>query len=224
MKAVTAAQMREIDRRAQEEFGIPEIILMENAGLAVARAARRIFRRRHPSSQVPVLVLAGGGSNGGDGFVAARHLHNWGIPVEVLLFSDPARARGAAATNLEILRRLAGLALRRVDTPEEWMGWRRLGRRPAGIVDALLGTGAAGEVREPIRSGIVWANRQRCPVLAVDLPSGLSADTGTPAGVAIRATATVTCGLPKVGCMKPSARHWTGPVTVADISLPRALR
>ena len=92
------------------------------------------------------------------------------------------------------------------------------------IVDALLGTGISGEIREPIRSAIAWINRQACPVVSVDLPSGLSSDSGLTNGVAVRATATVNCGLPKVGLMKRDGKRLRGRVKVADISLPKVLR
>ena len=104
MRAVTASQMRRIDRQAQERFGIPELVLMEHAGTAVANEVARLLRSGNRRGVV--LILAGGGSNGGDGFVTARHLDNWGIPVEVLFLGRPERMGKSAQTNLEILRRL----------------------------------------------------------------------------------------------------------------------
>lgn len=225
--------MKEIDRRAREEFCIPELILMEHAGKAAAQAARRLYPKRgraHAHAGVslagrarPVLVLCGAGANGGDGFVAARHLDNRGIPVRAVLVGDPGRVGGAAQVNLRILKPL-GVPVTVVSSRGGWSRWRRQGMRAAVIVDALLGTGVSGELREPVRSAIGWVNRQRCPVVSVDLPSGLSADTGRPCGVGVRATVTVTCGLPKQGLGSPEGRRWAGRVEVADISLPRALR
>ena len=213
--------MREVDRRAREEFGIPELILMEHAGLAVARRVRRLLMSASKGGR-RVLILAGGGANGGDGFVAARHLDNWAIPVAVVLVADPLRIAGAAQVNLEILRRLS-IPLQGITSPSEWRRWS-LGQYRAGlIVDALLGTGVSGLIREPIRSAILWINRQRCPVVSVDLPSGLSAETGLPCDVAVQATETVTCGLPKVGMRSREGKCWCGRVTVAEISLPRGL-
>lgn len=221
MRAVSAAQIRAMDRRAQEEFGIPELVLMEHAGTAAAAVARRL-RARAGKPQAEVVVLAGGGANGGDGFVAARHLDNRGIPVSVVLLSDPGKIHGAARVNLEILKRLR-VPIREAASGSSWRNWSRGNRRVGVVVDALLGTGVVGRVREPVASAIRWVNRQRCPVVSVDIPSGLSADTGMPCGAAVRATATVTCGLPKIGLRKGQGKKLSGRITVADISLPRAL-
>ena len=223
MKAVSSDQMRELDRRAQQEFGIPELILMEHAGTAAAREARRMVLPA-PRSSGRILVLAGGGANGGDGLVAARHLSNWGLLVEVVLLSDPDRLRGASLINLEILRRME-IPLSPVSTVDEWNAWihRKAGNRWGLIVDALLGTGLTGPVREPFRTAIRWINRKRIPVVSVDLPSGLNADTGAACGEAVRASVTVTCGLPKVGLRRAQGLLLSGRVKVADISLPRAL-
>lgn len=219
MKGVTAGQMRRIDQQVREEFGIPEMILMEHAGAAVAQEARRLLLRRGGTA----LVLAGPGANGGDGFVAARHLDNWGIPVEVVLAAPPARIRAAAKVNLGILRRL-GVPIRPADSLTRWVRWVRRGRRVRLAIDALLGTGVCGEVREPVRSMIAWLNELACPVVSVDLPSGLCADTGLACGVAVKATTTVACGLPKRGLLAAQGRRLRGRLVVADISLPRALR
>ena len=110
--------MREIDRRAQKEFGIPELLLMEHAGLAVAQEVRRVTGRQS-IGRGRVVVLSGGGANGGDGFVAARHLHNWGYPVEVVLLADSKRIRGASFDNLRILQR-RGVSVDRAGSLERW--------------------------------------------------------------------------------------------------------
>ena len=221
VRTISAAQMREMDRRAQQEFGIPELVLMEHAGTAAAGVVRRL-RAQPGKSREEVVVLAGGGANGGDGFVAARHLDNRGIPVSVVLLSDPRQVSGASRVNLEILKRLH-VPIREAASVSAWRDWSRGNRRVGVVVDAMLGTGVTGRVREPIASAIRWVNRKRCPVISVDIPSGLSADTGIPCGAAVRATATVTCGLPKIGLRRGQGRHFCGRITVADISLPRAL-
>jgi len=213
--------MREVDRRAREEFGIPELILMEHTGYAAARAARRIYARSR--GRGAVLILSGSGANGGDGFVAARHLDNWEVPVRVVLIGELERVRGAAQVNLEVLQRLR-VPLELVSSLRQWRGWASRAGQVSVILDALLGTGVSGAVREPIRTVIGWINRQRKPVVSVDLPSGLCADSGRPCGVAVRALLTVTCGLPKRGLCCAEGREWAGRVEVADISLPRALR
>lgn len=219
MRAVSAAQMREIDRRAQQEFKIPELVLMEHAGAAVAHAARKLYSRK---TRAQALVLSGGGANGGDGFVAARHLSNWGIPVAAVLLAPRAKVRGASKVNLEILDRLR-VPVAAVPSLAAWSRWERKAGRPGIIIDAMLGTGTSGSVREPAASAIRWVNRQSCPVVAVDVPSGLSADTGEPCGGAVKATVTVTFGLPKTGLKKEQGKKFIGRVTVADISLPRRL-
>jgi len=222
METVTAFQMQEIDRQAHERFGIPELILMEHAGTAMARVAHRWFTRLQ-GKQGPLLLLAGGGANGGDGFVVARHLDNWGVPIHVVLVADPARISGAAQINLNILQRLK-IPLTVVRSLAMWNAWTGK-RHPARLaVDALLGTGVMGQVREPILSVIRWLNRQRFPVLSMDIPSGLSADTGFPCPEAVKATVTVTCGLRKQGLREGKGPSLVGRVIVADISLPRILR
>lgn len=169
------------------------------------------------------MVLAGGGANGGDGFVAARHLDNWGFPVQVALLASPGKISGSARANLTILQRLS-VPVEPLGSIRSWARWARRRRSFRLVIDALLGTGASGPIREPIRSAVLWINRRRCPVISVDLPSGLCADTGRALPVAVKATATVTCGLPKVGLRTNEGRRLSGRVTVADISLPRALR
>ena len=130
---VTAAEMRELDRRATDEFGVPSLLLMENAGAAIARAARKMLAAGR------VLVVAGRGNNGGDGFVAARHLDAAGYDVRVLLAAPEERVQGDARANLEMCRR-AGIAVTVVASAPE---------RPEAdlIVDALLGTGLKGAVK-----------------------------------------------------------------------------
>ncbi len=194
---------------------------MEHAGSAVAQEAQRLLHQRKGRGKV--LVLSGAGANGGDGFVTARHLDNWGIPVEVVLVGDPERVQGAARTNLEILRRLK-VRFSVVRSLQNWSRW--VSKHPPArlVVDALLGTGMSGLVRDPIRSVIEWLNQSRCPVIAVDLPSGLCADTGSACGVAVRASYTVTFGFPKRGLLTRQGRRYAGRLRVADISIPRALR
>jgi NAD(P)H-hydrate epimerase len=211
--------MRRIDRLARERYGIPEIVLMEHAGTAVAQAVLNLKGRRRGS----VAVFCGGGANGGDGFVAARHLDNAGVPVEILLFGDPARLGGAALENWRIVKRLK-LPAFIIGSEAAWDRWKRRPARFTAAVDALLGTGFSGQVREPMRSAIEWLNGRRLPVVAVDVPSGLSADSGLPRPVAVRADVTVTCGIAKKGLLTRSGSAFRGRLIVADISLPRALK
>ncbi len=217
MKLATAAEMREIDRRAIEEFGIPGLVLMENAGGAVARAAERLWRER--GSEGTLLVLCGPGNNGGDGLVVARHLHNRGLPVRVLLFAAADSLRGDAATNYRLAQAF-GVALAERPRPQALAGHLAA----AGlIVDALLGTGLTGPVRGEIAQVVERVNRSPVPVVAVDIPSGVNSETGAILGVAVRADLTITFGLPKVGLYCYPGRTCCGEIEVADISLPRSL-
>lgn len=200
--------MRSIDGRAVSEFGMPSLLLMENAGRAVAqRAWERLDGRG------AVRVLCGKGNNGGDGFVAARHLHNRGLDVTCYLAGAPGDLRGDARTNLDLALRL-GIPVRE-EVPQRLDGNL--------LIDALLGTGFQGEPRGPVEELIRLANDSGLPVLAVDVPSGLNADTGRAPGTVVRAVETVTFGLPKLGLLSYPGRELAGEITVAEISLPRPL-
>jgi NAD(P)H-hydrate epimerase len=209
MRHVTREEMQEIDRRAAEEFGVSPDVLMENAGRAVADV---VGERISPSC--PVVVVCGKGNNGGDGLVAARRLAERGFEVEVLALApvyDPATP--------------AGRAWEKVRDRVDFVG--RFKTRPmAALVDAIFGTGLSREVRGRERDLILRMNSldpRWFPVVSVDVPSGLDANTGRPLGVAVRATATVTLGLPKVGFLRPEARPYVGELIVADIGFPPEL-
>ncbi len=211
MEACTAEQMREIDRRAVAEYGIPSLLLMENAGRAVAQRALSLLE----AGRGPVVVLCGKGNNGGDGFVAARHLWNRGLPVRCFLAGAREEVRGDARVMLDLLGPL-GL-------PVEPFGEDTALPGAALVVDALLGTGFRGTPLGAIGAAIRAANASGAPVLAVDVPSGLDADTGRPAEPCVRAAETVTFGLPKLGLIQYPGRELAGRLTVAEISLPRPL-
>ncbi|MEW6387399.1 MAG: NAD(P)H-hydrate dehydratase [Thermodesulfobacteriota bacterium] len=218
MKLVTAAQMRELDRRAIEEVGIPSLVLMENAG----RTTYQVLCREFPRLAGPVAVLAGRGNNGGDGYVVARYLANAGVPVTVFLSASRDQVQGDALVNLKIL---AQMSVEVVEVREE-LQLNEVGHRLARsalLVDALLGTGLNSEVRGLMRALIDRVNQLRVPVLAVDIPSGLSADTGRPLGAAIKAQVTVTYGWPKIGQILPPGRDYVGRLWRVDISIPPAL-
>jgi NAD(P)H-hydrate epimerase len=211
--------LRELDRRAVEEYHLPILVLMENAGRAVADAARHLLKKN-----ARALVLAGPGNNGGDGLVAARHLHNHHIPVRILLLAPRDKYRDAAATQLAIVDAMH-LPVE-VLTPghAEFRDWLVECTPGDLIIDALFGTGLTRPVEGLAAEVIHAANVSRHPILAVDIPSGLDADTGapvSPGGEAIRATETVSfCGL-KQGFAQ--AAPYLGKVTVADIGAPREL-
>ncbi|MHB8068165.1 MAG: NAD(P)H-hydrate dehydratase [Desulfobaccales bacterium] len=218
MKLVTAAEMRELDRRAIEEVGIPSLVLMENAG----RTTYQILRGEFPDLAGPVAVLAGRGNNGGDGFVVARYLAQAGIPVAVFLAAARDQVRGDARTNLEIAAR-QGIEIIEVKEEKDLNPLAHRLARSGLMVDALLGTGLNSEVRGLMAGVIEGINRLRPPVLAVDIPSGLCADTGQPLGAAVQAQVTVTYGWPKIGQILPPGRDYTGRLWQVDISIPPVL-
>ncbi len=214
MKLVSVAQMREIEQKAREDFGIPDLLLMENAGRAVAEAVRE-----HLRGKARVSVLGGMGNNGGDGWVAARHLANAGVTVHPILLGEREKVQGTAGTNLNILERM-GYPPRQFNPEEDLAGLSAALAESALAVDAILGTGTRGTVGEWLGEAIIRTNASRLPVVAVDVPSGLCADTGRVLGQAIRANTTVTMGLPKPGLYTGEGPEWAGQVVVADISLP----
>ena len=211
---LTRAQVREVDRIAIGEYGIPGVVLMENAARAVAHAAMALmvdFRTRR------TLVLCGGGNNGGDGLAAARHLHNHGAAVEVALTVDPARYAGDALLNWGTVRAMR-LPVRPA-TPELITSFD-----DALIIDAIFGTGLSEPPREPFASFIRAIADSENPVLAVDLPSGLDCDTGEPLGpAAVVADRTVTFVAEKAGFANPTAARYLGELSVGDIGCPREL-
>jgi NAD(P)H-hydrate epimerase len=216
VRPLSREEVRAIDARAINDFRLPTIVLMENAGRGAASWLRdRIGRGR-------VVVACGPGNNGGDGGVVARHLDAWGFDVRIAWFADPAGLKGDAATQRDILER-SEIPAQVVDedTPSDpidalWAGadW---------LIDALLGTGLARPVGGLIARAIGSMNGSGRPILALDLPSGLDADSGQPLGDAIRATATATFVAPKLGFASDAARVYTGEVFVVDIGVPRAL-
>ena len=213
MRFTTSREMREIDRRAIEEFGMPGVILMENAGRGAASVALDILDGK-PGARV--TIVCGRGNNGGDGFVIARHLNNARVRVKIYLLAERSQIAGDALINLNIVEKMK-LDLRDALT-------ERLDFSDADlVVDAMLGTGLSGEVREPFAGAINAVNASGKPVLAVDVPSGLDADTGKALGVCVRANRTVTFALPKIGFTRELGPQITGEVVVADTGVPREL-
>ena len=218
MKLVTASEMRELDRRAIQDLGIPSLVLMENAG----RTTYQILRQEFPGLQGEVAVVAGRGNNGGDGFVVARYLANAGIPVAVFLLGPEEQVSGDARVNLEILAHL-GVEVVEVLTEADLNPFIHRLAKAGLIVDALLGTGLNSPVTGLMAALIERLNHLRAPVLAVDIPTGLSADTGEVLGVALKARVTVTYGWPKLGQVLPPGRDYAGRLWQVDIGIPPIL-
>lgn len=219
MRSLTRAEVREIDRLAIEEFHVPGVVLMENAG----RNAAALLHERAPAAAW-IAIVCGKGNNAGDGFVMARHLENAGHDVRLVLACDPAEFRGDAAIAWRIVQ-AAGIPLQVLATGSR-ESWARSFVGADWIVDALLGTGAMGAPRGAIATAIEAVNEvaagTRANVLAVDLPSGLDCDTGHAAGACVRADLTATFVARKAGFEVPAAGEWLGEVRVLDIGAPAA--
>jgi len=219
MKIVTADEMQQIDRRATAEFGIPSVLLMENAGLQVALAIERSF----PAClRLPISIFCGKGNNGGDGFVAARHLLNRGRTVHVFLFGKEQETKGDAAINLHILRKM-GIPIREIQDRTDLHRDLRMVEKSGLVVDALLGTGAIPPAKGLLGEAISFMNELKRPIIAVDIPSGLGADESQPLGDCVRADLTVTFALPKRSLVLYPAANFAGRLEVANIGIPRQL-
>jgi len=214
MKLVTTEQMRSLDRAAIDDYGIPGVVLMENAGRAVAEAAAQML-----DGSGRVVVVCGRGNNGGDGFVAARHLSNAAVAVEIYLLAAAEDLAGEASTNCHIAQQMN---LPIIENPDQATLEAAVNSADL-IIDAILGTGISGEVRGAAREAIEAINQATAPVVAVDIPSGISGDTGAELGEAVWADRTLTFGLPKVGHYCYPGHDHCGEIELVDISLPAAL-
>jgi NAD(P)H-hydrate epimerase len=249
LRPLSCAEVRALDVRARDELALPTSILMENAGRGAAswlaelvgaispRAGGRPFSdpSLDPSTVVArgpglprVLIVCGPGNNGGDGGVVARHLDAWGFSVRVVWFASRDQLRGDAALQWAILEKAhldqsawfdeqpaeAAVDVERLTALLHDADW---------LVDALLGTGLARPVEGLLKTVIETMNHSGRPIFALDLPSGLDADTGRPLGVAVRAAATATFVASKVGFAAHGASDYTGEVAIIDIGLPRCV-
>ncbi|MEW6117977.1 MAG: NAD(P)H-hydrate dehydratase [Nitrospirota bacterium] len=210
MKVVTAEEMREIDRSTIEGYGIPGSVLMERAGLAVASRVRAL------SLPNKVLVLCGGGNNGGDGLVVARNLFNWGFNVKVLMTAKRDSLSPDCRQQFQIAKEI-GLPI------EYRTKLTRADIHSAVVVDAVFGTGLSRPVRGEVAGIFAFLNNSAATVIAVDIPSGISSDTGDVLGEALMADYTVTFGLPKRGHLLGPGAAYTGRLFVEDIGFPSKL-
>jgi NAD(P)H-hydrate epimerase len=216
---LTRSQSRDIDRIAIDDYGIPGIVLMENAG----RNAAEIIRARWcADADATVAIVCGRGNNGGDGFVIARHLTNRGIQTSILLTATADSLEGDALTNYKIARRMQ-IPKFRFATRDEIASNRNHLSRATVVVDAILGTGFHGNVRPPLDEAIRAINENEATVVAIDVPSGLDCDTGRPSNATVRATMTITFVAKKAGFRDATARDYCGEIQIADIGAPRQI-
>lgn len=196
-----------VDRCAVDEYGLPGIVLMENAARGLAENVAEMIG----DELARVLIVCGAGNNGGDGYALARHLHNAGVDVALLPLNEP-KARTDAGINAAICHKMK---LRRFEPVQlNGMGDITL------VVDAVFGTGLDREVTGKAREVIEWMNASGRPVLAVDVPSGMDCNTGETLGAAVQATRTVTFGGMKTGFLQPMGEALVGEVDVVDIGVP----
>ena len=222
---MTRDEVRAIDAWAINTLGIRGVVLMENAG----RSCAELIKEKLANVTRPkVCIFCGTGNNGGDGYVIARHLLNSGFAVTVVICGDREKIKGDAKINLDILERM-GQAVVRKDSTAELLSLDdgdipgRVKAFTAGanmLVDGLFGTGLSGQLNDKYKQLIESINSQDCPILAVDIPSGLDCDSGEPLGAAVRATYTVTFVAVKKGFASSSGvADYTGEVFVASIGV-----
>ena len=212
MKLVTSSQMRNIDNKTIQGIGISGLELMEKAGKGVALAAKEMLG---DVKNKKVVIFCGRGNNGGDGFVVGRYLSEWGAEVEFYLTASREEVKGDAKTNLEKAVEM-GLPINEVLKTEEIPSLVKTDL----VVDALFGTGFDGEITGYMKDIVELINSSDAPVISVDIPSGLHADTGQFTGPCIKAERTVTMALPKIGHFFFPGKEMSGKVSVVDIGVP----
>jgi len=216
VRVLNSAQMREADRRTIDDVGIPSLVLMENAGRQAVAAMESMYS---DLMERQIALLCGRGNNGGDGFVVARTLAQRGADVSVFLLGRVADVRGDARTNLEILGRL-GLTVVEVADSQAWELHFSEVSDCSLIVDAIFGTGLNAPVTGLIESVIADVNASGIPIVSIDVPSGLSADSADAIGPSIHAGLTVTLAAPKLPLVLPPAETHAGSIVIADIGIP----
>lgn len=217
MKTLATHQIQKLDRDAIQKLGIPSIVLMENAGAAVARECLKDLKQKRSAR---VCIVCGTGNNGGDGFVAARHLLNAGLKVQIFLFGRAKDLKPDAKVNYQILRKCG------CPVQEIFQGGTALAkaiRTSDLLVDTLFGVGLNRALSEPMQSLISQINQSRKPILAVDVPSGLDATTGRIYGACVKAYKTVALTFAKKGFFRNEGPEHVGKICVVDIGIPRKL-
>ena len=216
---LTSDQMRACDKEAIRTYGIQGLLLMENAGRAVAETAREMLKTLDGKT---IFIFCGTGNNGGDGFVAARHLIHYGTKVHVYVMGKKKAVHGDAKVNLRILEKFIRDKENKLLLLNEFRSTKQFPKADL-VIDALLGTGFKGKLRPTYRRVIEWINKSGIPCLAIDLPSGVDANSGSAADSAIRADVTVTMAQKKIGLVLGAGRQHAGRVLVADIGIPRRI-
>lgn len=211
MKIAGRKIVRDIDDKTIKKYGIPGLVLMENAG----RAVSEVILNQYSGSQ-KIAIFCGGGNNGGDGFVIARHLISAGKEVTTYLLKSPSDYKGDAKTNLDALRKISN-NIKKIGS--SFTNYKKSDL----IVDAIFGTGLDKEIKGPARNIITKLNSLRTPRISVDIPSGLDSDSGVPLGIAVKAAATVTFILPKTGTVIYPGIDYAGKLYIADITTPKKL-
>lgn len=210
---VTSEQVKELDRAMIEDYGVQLVQMMENAGYKLARLAKTRFIGPDIRGK-SVIILAGAGGNGGGALAGARHLHNWGANVKAVIAKAPGEFSPAAALQLDILSRI-GIPILDAPPPD--------GDMIDLIVDGLIGYSLDGILRDNISFLIRWANAQSAPILSLDIPSGVDANSGALQNDTIQAAATMALALPKAGVRHARCRKRCGELYLADIGVPPSL-
>lgn len=219
MKLVTAEEMRSLDEEAIKKIGIPSIVLMENAGL---KTAQIIEKEYSPLKGKSVYIFCGPGNNGGDGMVVARHLFNQGIKVKIFLLGKKEKLKKDAARNLAITEKM-DIFIKEIISSEDLEPLKKELEGIEVVVDALLGTGSKGAPRGLMKEAIILINKYSKNILALDIPTGVDADTGEVAGEAVKADHTITFAYPKRGLYLYPGMDYAGKIKVVDIGIPSTL-
>ena len=212
---ISASDVRKMDESAIRDYAMPGLLLMENAGRSVGEIICRDYK------PCKVLIFVGRGNNGGDGLVAARHLANHGYFVQVVFIEDPARLRGDTLQNFSIFSKMNIPWVTMSSVSEEEIF--NYCKESDLVVDAIFGVGIHSSVCGIFERAIHAINGSQRPVVSIDIPSGLDADTGLVHGVVVKATKTVTLALPKRGLFEGEGPRYAGKIEVADIGIPREL-
>lgn len=222
MKVVSPDVMSKMDKATIEEVKIPGIVLMENAGREVADVVVYLWKQSKNYTK-KVSIICGKGNNGGDGFVAARHLINNGFDVNVMLLASADEVKGDAKVNLNILKNI-NADIKYILNKDDIKDISAKCRDSFVIIDAILGTGLKGNVRGIASTAISVINRLNVPVLAVDIPSGVCGNTGKILGKAVKAHTTVTMALPKLGLTLYPGAAYVGKLIIGDIGMPDVIK